>query len=328
MAARTRPLERPDIVADACATTAQPAGATGMSLLLRLQAAQHVCRYEDYAFFGDVKAFRVCLSINPDLHAVGNLATFIENGSFDDTGGSDFDMRQYDRAIDAGALVHPHIGEQQGRADDGPGDDAAAGDYGVDGGTPPTFLVEHELRRRLLHLVGPDGPVLIVNVELRFHVHQLEVGVVVRIDGSDIAPVTLCSRLHVLERVGKHLQVVANGFRQNVLAEVMRGAAVGRILEQQLFQQPRVEYVDSHGGQDRVGAARQRIGHLRLLGELGHPVPLRGGEHAEVDRVGRGHFHHTNRDVSPFLNVIGDHRTVVHLVDVIARQHEHVLGTV
>jgi hypothetical protein len=67
-----------------------------MSLLLRLQAAQHVRCNEDHAFFSDVKPLRVCLSIDPYFHAVGYFATFVEDGSLDDTGGADFDMRQDD----------------------------------------------------------------------------------------------------------------------------------------------------------------------------------------------------------------------------------------
>jgi len=84
-----------------------------MSLLLRLQAAQHVCRYEDHAFLSDVKPFRVRLSINAYFHSVGNFATFIEDGALNDARSSDFDMRQDDRPIDTGTLVHSNIGEQQ-----------------------------------------------------------------------------------------------------------------------------------------------------------------------------------------------------------------------
>jgi hypothetical protein len=84
-----------------------------MSLLLRLQAAQHVRCDEDHAFFSDVKPFRVCLSVDPYLHAVGHFATFIEDGSLDYAGGADLDMRQDDRAINAGALVYSNVGEQQ-----------------------------------------------------------------------------------------------------------------------------------------------------------------------------------------------------------------------
>ncbi len=50
------------------------------------------------------------------------------------------------------------------------------------------------------------------------------------------------------------------------------------------------------------------------------------GQHAEVNRVGCRNFHHAHGDVSALLDVVGDHRAVIHLVDVISREHEHVLG--
>jgi len=59
--------------------------------------------------------------------------------------------------VDAGALLDAHVGEQQRLAHHGAGDDAAARYHGVDGHTAATVLIEDELRRRLLHLVGQMG---------------------------------------------------------------------------------------------------------------------------------------------------------------------------
>ena len=68
-------------------------------------------------------------------------------------------------------------------------------------------------------------------------------------------------------------------------------------------------------------------GLRRLLGELRDAVPLRGGEHPVVVRLLRRHFHHPDGDVGALLHVVGDHRPVIHLVDVVAGEHQHVLGT-
>jgi len=71
-----------------------------MSLLLRLQAAQHVCRHEHHTFLGHMKSPGVLPPIDAYLHTVGNLTPFIDDGSLDDTGRADLDMRQYhDRLI-------------------------------------------------------------------------------------------------------------------------------------------------------------------------------------------------------------------------------------
>src|SRR5215472_14067507 len=47
-----------------------------------------------------------------------------------------------------------------------------------------------------------------------------------------------------------------------------------------------------------------------------------------MPRFMRRHLDHTDGDVRALLDVVGDHRAVVHLVDVIAGEHQHVLGTV
>ena len=107
------------------------------------------------------------------------------------------------------------------------------------------------------------------------------------------------------------------------------GRLVGGILGQQFLEQARVEDVDAHRGEDRCRAGAGSVSGVGgLLGELGDAVPLGGGEHAEVARLARRHLHHAHGDVGALLHVVGDHRTVVHLVDVIAGEHQHVLGPV
>src|SRR5690606_23012683 len=155
---------------------------------------------------GDQEPLTVGAAVDADLHTVRYHATFVDNGIAHSTTFADLHVRQNDRALDARTLVDAHTREQHGLAHDGPGDDAATGDHGVDRHTAPAILIENELRRRLLLLVGPDGPVLVVDVQLGPDGDQLEVGIVERIDGSDVPPVALRASLHVLERVRKHLQ--------------------------------------------------------------------------------------------------------------------------
>ncbi len=47
-----------------------------------------------------------------------------------------------------------------------------------------------------------------------------------------------------------------------------------------------------------------------------------------MPRLARRHLHDANSYIRALLDVIGDHRTVVHLVDVVAGKDEHVLGPV
>ena len=84
-----------------------------MSLLLRLQAAQHVRRHQDHALLSDMKPLRIFLPIDSDFHVIGDFTALIDDGPFDDTRGTNLNMRQDHGPVDAGALIDSHIGEQQ-----------------------------------------------------------------------------------------------------------------------------------------------------------------------------------------------------------------------
>src|SRR5689334_9256728 len=117
-AKHTRPSRRRDIAAGACATTAPPVSVSENSLLLRRQAAQHVRCDQDDALLRHMKTLPVLFPIHTDLHAAGNLTVLIDDGPFDDTVGSNLDVREDDGAVDAGAFIYPNIREQERRTDD------------------------------------------------------------------------------------------------------------------------------------------------------------------------------------------------------------------
>jgi len=96
------------------------------------------------------------------------------------------------------------------------------------------------------------------------------------------------------------------------------------IRAQQTLEQPGVEHVDAHGGERDVRASRHGLGLGGLLLEAQHPIGLVDGEHAELARTHHRHLDHADGDVGFLLDVEADHRAVVHLVDVVAGQHQHV----
>ena len=65
-------------------------------------------------------------------------------------------------------------------------------------------------------------------------------------------------------------------------------------------------------------------GLLRLLVEAQHAVRFIDRQHAEFLRAVERHLHDADGDVRLLLHVQADHRAVVHLVDVVAREHQHV----
>src|SRR5690606_8054975 len=68
-------------------------------------------------------------------------------------------------------------------------DDAAGRDDRVDGGAAPAWIAEDKLRGGRLWLVRAQGPLRIVQIELGVHMAQVHVGLVVRVERADVAPV-------------------------------------------------------------------------------------------------------------------------------------------
>ena len=82
-------------------------------------------------------------------------------------------------------------------------------------------------------------------------------------------------------------------------------------------------HVDAHGGTRQIRLADDGIRVVRLLGELGDAIGVVGGQDAEFIGALQRHVHDTDGNVRLALFVISDHRTVVHLVNMIARQNQH-----
>ena len=85
----------------------------------------------------------------------------------------------------------------------------------------PSLLGEHELGRRRLRLVGAQRPLRIVQVELRVHLHQVHVRVEVGVERADVAPVLGRLLVLVVEAVREHRDL-GDQRRDDVLAEVVR----------------------------------------------------------------------------------------------------------
>jgi hypothetical protein len=81
-----------------------------------------------------------------------------------------------------------------------------------------------ELGRRQLLLVGPDRPVVVVEIEFRRDLGQFHVGLPVGVDGAGIAPVGNFGAVHadarVREVVGEHA-IALDAMQDDVLAEVV-----------------------------------------------------------------------------------------------------------
>ncbi|MNT22280.1 hypothetical protein D3C72_1576590 [compost metagenome] len=116
--------------------------------------------------------------------------------------------------------------------------------------------------------------------------------------------------------------------RDHVHAKVVVGLLVGKILLQQLIEVVGVEDVDPHGGQRCVGFARHggRVGGL--LDEGVDLAALIHRHHAKGAGLLARHLDAGHRHPAAQVDVIEQHGGVIHLVDVIPRQHHHVFGAV
>src|SRR5450631_955114 len=67
---------------------------------------------------------------------------------------------------------------------------------------------------------------------------------------------------------------------------------------------------------------------LRFFGEFHDPVCFIGGQDAEFVGAFDGHVNHTHRNVGFALFVICNHRTIVHLINMVAGKNQHMGGVV
>src|SRR5262249_58968444 len=96
--------------------------------------------------------------------------------------------------------------------------------------TAPIIIIEDELRRWQLLLIGPYRPVRIVDIERRRRPYEVKVGRPVGVDRADVAPISLSvgSRLDtaVLETV-RSGEAPAHHMRDDGLAEIVTRWRVG-----------------------------------------------------------------------------------------------------
>ena len=110
----------------------------------------------------------------------------------------------------------------------------------------------------------------------------------------------------------------------HVLAEIVRRTRVAGVAYQLFVKELGIEHVNSHAGQGLARLPRYRLRLRRLFGEAGHAAIPIDAHDTEGARVLQRHFHAPHRHIGPAGHVKCDHAAIVHLVDVVAREHEHV----
>ena len=111
--------------------------------------------------------------------------------------------------------------------------------------------------------------------------------------------------------------------RQDVVAKVVTAAPVVGVEPELLEEEVGREAVDAHRGQRLagIGRIRRRVGHL--LAEAAHAARAVHGHRAKLGGLDAGDRQRGHGHVGAALLVGGDQCLVVHLVDVVAGEHDH-----
>src|ERR1022692_1400252 len=164
-----------------------------------------------------------------------------------------------DAAFHQGASVDADATSKNGFAHDTPGKNASAGYDAVDSLATAIDLVEGELGRWIGVAGTAHGPLTIVEVELGRDLAQIHVGVVVGLDGADIAPVGDGAFRLTGDAVGLEVVSVDGGVAgelgQDVLAEIVMTVGIFRVGLEQIHKSAGGENVVAHRGVDLGGMA-------------------------------------------------------------------------
>src|SRR6266571_6266257 len=250
--------------------------------------------------------------------AVANLAILanddllIQDGTVNHTASADDRVKEYDRVTDNGPFLDNDSRREHAALDLSLDDTAMRDEAARDLGPTANMRWWALLTARVNH---PRG---IIEVEGRALTKQFHMCLPVGLHGAHILPVA-----------GKGIGIDAlasrHHCRNNVVAEVMlggRSAGFSRscVLDEDADQRVAIEYVDAHRTQ-----CTARL--LRLLLKRDDPPPgIRFQNAKTVTLLGR-YDHGAQGDIGTMLLVKGDHRRIVHAINMVTGQHEHIVAT-
>jgi hypothetical protein len=107
------------------------------------------------------------------------------------------------------------------------------------------------------------------------------------------------------------------------VAEVVARSAFSRVVDQLVVEEIGVEHVDAHAAEAAARPSRHGARQLRLLLEAEHAELLVDLHHAQLARgfLDR-HLDAAHRHVGAAIDVLVEHARVIHLVDVVAGEHQ------
>ena len=165
--------------------------------------------------------------------------------------------------------------------------------------------------RRHARITGVDPPLFVMQVNGHGGGKQIHIGLPEALNGAYILPVAIKAVR------AQHLFVRQHG-GDDILAKVVAALLVRLVGDQVLTQFFPGKDIHTHGS--LVG-----LGVLGLFFELNDVVVRVGVHNAEAAGIGPGHFAHGDGGVRLVTDVEIQHVIVVHLIDVVTAEDEHII---
>ena len=119
-----------------------------------------------------------------------------------------------------------------------------------------------------------------------------------------------------------------HGERNQILAKVVAGTAVGQVAGQGLVEVTGIKDIDAHARQGDVGPAGQGFRLRRLLDKLGDLARRIHGHYTAALGIFHRYFGAGHRALRAFLNMVGEHDRIIHFVYMIACQDQNIFRVI
>src|SRR5580700_652870 len=215
-----------------------------------------------YAIIGYGVAGAVGFGVVADYGAFWQAYMAIDNCAANTAAAPDIHVIEDDAGIEFAVAIYPHVEAEDRMHNAAARNDGARANNGIERDAHSRGIGENKFRRRILLLPRVQRPALVIEVENRRDRNQIHVGLVIGLDGADIAPIRFFFFIFIPEVVGEDAMLFDNA-RDDVFAEIVFGIRIFGVGDENGHQELRIKEIDAHRGVHLI-----RV-HARGLGICG-----------------------------------------------------------
>src|SRR5574340_959904 len=174
--------------------------------------------------------------------------------------------------------------------------------------------------------MSPYRPVLIVQVEIRRDVSEIEIRLPIGVNRAHIPPVGHARDL-VDAAIDKSMRIYAVAWyrvRNHILAEIVGRTSLIMITNHLLEKKLRVEHVNAHADKREPGLTGNGSRLLGLFGKTGDAPVTIDAHDAKLPRRLHRDVNARDSHIRGLRDMVGQQFAVVHLVNMIAAQDHHI----